>query len=105
MYITSFQAVPSIRMETLRDGMEDYEYLYLLRELAAAAAARGIDPALVSQAQAAVAIDPAIVESLRSYTDEAAVLMNARDGMARMIEQLQQALAAAPAQPSEDMTP
>ncbi len=85
--------VPSIRMETLRDGMEDYEYLYMLRELAANAAAQGVDPALVREAEAAVAIDPEVVESLRNYTDDSTVLLAARDKMAQLIEQLQKALA------------
>jgi hypothetical protein len=42
----------TIRLEQAREGMEDYEYLYLLRQLMAKAKAAGKDTAAAAQALA-----------------------------------------------------
>jgi hypothetical protein len=89
--------VPSIRIEVLRDGMEDYEYLYLLRELIQrATAAGGADAALLERAGRLAAVDPALIDSLRSYAKDPQALLDARDAVADMIEQLQALFAGSP---------
>lgn len=82
--------IPSIRLEALRDGIEDYEYLYLLRERLDHAKAKGnVDPAVVAQAEHLLNIDPKLVESLRAYAKDPELLMAARTAIATMIEALQ----------------
>jgi predicted MPP superfamily phosphohydrolase len=87
--------VPSIRLELLRDGIEDYEYLHLLSVLLEAARARGgVDQALLGRAQQLLAVDAALVESLRNYSRDPQVLLRQRDDLAFLIEKLQQTLEA-----------
>jgi hypothetical protein len=81
--------IPSIRMEVLRDGMEDYEYLHVLRERLEAAQQQGpVDPALVARAQQLLAVDDALVESLRSFSKDPALLQAQRQAIAELIEQV-----------------
>ncbi len=87
--------VPSIRLEVLRDGMEDYDYLSLLSQQVARVRANATamaDPnvqRLVTDADQALAIDPTIVESLKLYTQDPQVVLSARAKLASLIEQLQ----------------
>lgn len=80
--------IPSIRLHALRDGMEDYEYLYRLRELLEQAP-EGTDPALLQRAQALLGVSDRLVESLRSYAQEPQVLLNERQAIAETIVELQ----------------
>ncbi len=82
--------IPSIRLEVLRDGLEDYEYLALLDEALADAEARGnLDTALRDQAKALLAIDDQIARSLKSYGTSPDALMRARRAIAELIVKLQ----------------
>ena len=87
--------VDSIRLEALRDGLEDYEYLYLLRQLATRVKANPTlmanaeTQALVAKAERLLAIDPKLVESMRSYSPKSKVLEQNRATIADVIEQLQ----------------
>ena len=72
----------SIRLENLRDGIEDYEMLALLRERVARAKAQGRD---VSAAEKALAIDPAVCRPDLTYTSDPQVLLKARREIARGI--------------------
>jgi len=86
--------VPSLRVEVLRDGIEDYDYFVLLRRAVDEACRRGgdADPAratLIQQAEALLRIDPAIVSSMRDYTTDPQPLIATRTRMADLIEQLQ----------------
>jgi len=82
--------VPSIRLEAIRDGIEDYEYLYRLQELIQLARTKGgVDPTLLAQAERLVAVDPTLVSSLRSYAQDPEVLFVQRAAIAEMIEKLQ----------------
>ena len=96
LYYPSAQGpVPSIRIEALRDGMEDYEYLSLLDALIQSAEAHGgVDTAILERARNLVVVDPALVTSLRSYAQDADVLLTNRTAIAEMIEQLQALLPA-----------
>ena len=80
-------------MEVLRDGMEDYEYLYRLQELLDRATVSGaVEPTVLEKAQELVAVDPQLIDSLRSYSKDSALLLANREAIAVMIERLQQAL-------------
>ncbi len=52
-------AISSVRLEQAREGVEDYEYLYILRDLVAQGKAAGRD---VSQGEKALALADALVE-------------------------------------------
>lgn len=82
--------VSSIRLEVLRDGIEDYEYLAMLRALVDSANTRGaVDSATLEDAERLMAVDPALAESTRSYTKDPEQLFTQRQAIAEMIETLQ----------------
>jgi hypothetical protein len=82
--------VPSIRLEVLRDGMEDHDYLTLLEELVTRARARGIgDGALLDEAEALATVPPELVRSPREFSRDPAALLARREAVAGMIERLQ----------------
>ena len=70
----------------LRDGLEDYDYLQVLKQLAAAAASRGA--AVPEDVRALLEVDPGLLSSLRSYAKEPGVLLSRREAVARAIERL-----------------
>ena len=82
--------VPSLRLEVLRDGMEDYEYLARLAEVVAQAKAGGSAPSeRIQQAEGLLAVDASLVESMRTYAKDPAVLERNRTAVAELIEKLQ----------------
>ena len=83
----------SIRLENLRDGIEDYEYFWLLRD-----AVRRLKEAdaeqhrpLIAEAEKALAIDGAVVKDLTHFTDDPRLLRETRATIARLIERVQTA--------------
>jgi hypothetical protein len=89
--------VPSIRLEVLRDGIEDHDYLSLLDELVARARARGLrDGVLLDEAEALARVPPEVVRSPREFTRDAATLLSRREAVAGMIERLSSQLSLAP---------
>jgi hypothetical protein len=90
--------VPSIRMEVLRDGLEDYEYLHQLGQLVVRARAReAFEPTLLQRAQRLLEVDPELVGSMRSYSHDPEVLLAQRAAVADAIEAIQAALGPEPA--------
>ena len=84
--------INSLRWENLRDGMEDYEYFWLLqREVERA---RKIPSAAsdVREAEALLAVPKEISADLTHFTTDARLMMNYRDHVARLIERLQTTL-------------
>ena len=85
----------SIRLENLRDGIEDYEYFWLLR--GAVARLRKADAekhrSLIAEAEKALAVDDAVVKDLTHFTDDPRLLRKTRAAIARLIEQAEAALA------------
>lgn len=91
--------INSIRWENLRDGMEDYEYFWLLRE-----AVRGVEAskggsvnrdeqtderaALLAEAKRLLAVPDAVSRDLTHFTTDPRPLLEHRDKLARMIERL-----------------
>jgi len=79
--------VDSIRWEHLRDGIEDYEYLAMLRRLLAAKG--GTLPAADRQADEALLAVPAeITTGLTTWTKNDAPILARRAAVARAIERL-----------------
>ena len=82
----------STRLENLRDGVEDYEYLSILRGLVDSKRP-GLTAEQIGKAEACLAVDESIVSDFTVFTKDLAVLRAKRVQVARMIEEL---LAAGP---------
>jgi hypothetical protein len=86
--------VSSIRLEVLRDGMEDYEYLALLDALVrrvkadAVLAARPSVRDALGAAERLLAVDERLVESMRTYSKDPNLLDQQRRAIAEAIEAL-----------------
>jgi len=79
--------VATIRMKCIRDGLEDYEYLWLLKD-AVARAKRGEPPRAADwlrRAEQALAVDPALVRSLTEYSTRGDDLLAARRAIAELL--------------------
>jgi len=88
----------SVRLENYRDGAEDYEYLWLLRETvsklrttesAVRDSGASQRQALIAEAEQALAIDDLLVKDLTHFAQEPEVLRKHRARVARLIERLQ----------------
>ncbi len=77
--------VDSIRWEALRDGIEDYEYLALLKRTLDAARAGGAD---VSRFASLLSVPEAICADARTYTRDAAPIYERRRAVANAVEEL-----------------
>jgi len=77
----------SIRLELVRDGIEDYEYLYLLRQVLKAAGDKAPED-LRQRATAELNVTPDVLTDHKVFTDEPRNLLNARNRIAELIEQL-----------------
>ncbi|MBN1344462.1 MAG: DUF4091 domain-containing protein [Phycisphaerae bacterium] len=82
----------SIRLEVVRDGIEDYEYLALLSSLVAKAKALsdGKRPSadVLKQAESLCTVPKTISQSLTDYTKDPRVIYDRRRAVADMIERL-----------------
>lgn len=76
----------SVRLELIRDGAEDYEYFYILDDLAKQIRAKGLSGRFVKKAQTALRLDP-IVTDPRNYETDPMKLMAYRDHVGSLIEQ------------------
>lgn len=83
--------VASMRLENVRDGMEDYEYLHMLRELATKLKASGKASDLVKQAEALLNLEPEIIVHASSFVKDPAVLVGRRNAIGEMIVKLKAA--------------
>ncbi len=83
---------PSIRLEVIRDGIEDYEYLALLSRCVARAKelpqGERPDDAVLQEAEALCEVPEEISESFTRYTKDPDVLMERRKSVGDMIERL-----------------
>ena len=84
---------PSLRLENLRDGLEDHEYLCALRDAVTRLAATDtpVARALLPQAKALQEVPATIGTSINSWSHDPAHLLEYRDKVGRMIEQAQRA--------------
>ncbi len=83
---------PSIRLENLRDGMEDYEYLFMLQNMVAQADSQGVHHRLVEEARGLCYVPACLAQGTGSYIPNARVLATQRNAMGHMIEQLRQSM-------------
>ena len=87
--------VPSLRLKYIRDGLEDYEYLWLLKQAVAGVRA-GKRPASndwLKRAEAALAVDASVVETSSKYTKDGAAVLAARREIARLLTEVPPVLA------------
>ncbi|NQT52865.1 DUF4091 domain-containing protein [bacterium] len=77
----------TIRMKCIRDGLEDYEYLWLLKQAVTQMNIQGapIDRAWMARAQAALAVPDSVVRTLTDYTTDGARVLAARRAIAELL--------------------
>ena len=80
--------VDSVRLEMLRDGIEDYEYFAMLKRLLASKGAK-LDPRTRENLEALLKVPAAVSASLTSFTKDPAPIEAHRDALARAIVELQ----------------
>jgi hypothetical protein len=80
----------SLRWESLRDGMEDYEYLWLLREASQRELFWRGETDLYKQSHELLKVPNEVSQDLTHFTTDPRVMLAQRDRVARMIERLQQ---------------
>jgi hypothetical protein len=81
--------IASIRLVSIRDGIEDYEYLYILNDLIKQAEKKpGVDKAMLARAKKLVAVRDDVAKSPTEYSTDPAVLLGARAELAEMIQKL-----------------
>jgi hypothetical protein len=81
--------VNSIRWENLRDGMEDYEYFWLLQQAATRELVWHGETELLKQARALLKVPSEVSQDLTHFTTDPRLMLEHRDRVARMIERLQ----------------
>ncbi|MBI2298554.1 MAG: DUF4091 domain-containing protein, partial [Armatimonadetes bacterium] len=79
--------VDSIRFEMLRDGIEDYEYLVILRDLLRTRGGR-LAPARQKASEALLEVPAEITKDMTTFARDPAPLEARRDAVARAIEEL-----------------
>ena len=79
----------SVRWENLRDGMEDYEYFWLLREASQDELFWHGETTLYKQSRELLQVPDEISKDLKHFTTDPRVMLAYRDRVARMIERLQ----------------
>lgn len=81
-------AISTIRLEAIRDGLEDFDYFVLLRNALEDAKKRGAKPDKLRQAQSLLRVPDTIAVSFKQYTTDAGRVMGWRHRVARAIEGL-----------------
>ena len=81
--------INSIRWENLRDGMEDYEYFWVLSEAVRRMEAREGATARVRQAKDLLTVPANVSRDLTHFTTDPRTLLEHRERLARAIERLQ----------------
>jgi hypothetical protein len=83
--------INSLRWENLREGMEDYEYLWLLEQEVTRVATEGSRAELVQEARGLLTVPPAVSKDLTHFTTDPRPILAHREAVARMIEDLREA--------------
>jgi hypothetical protein len=81
-------AIPSIRWELLRDGIEDFEYLHLLRQEVDRLMASGVDPALWRDAETLLEVPDDVYADRTHFATEPGPIHQHRSKVAMAIERL-----------------
>lgn len=83
------EPLSSVRLENIRDGIEDYEYLALLRERVADVRKRkGVAKSLMDAAERELAVDEQVTRDWTRYTTDPEAIAAARERIAELIERL-----------------
>ena len=90
MYPSPKGPVSSIRLEAIRDGVEDYDYLVLYWNLLEALKKKGGNAALIEKATKEGNLK-ALVPDLVSYTRDPNVLLAKREALGRVIAEMARA--------------
>jgi len=79
--------IPTIRMKCIRDGLEDYEYLWLLKRIVSEVRAgkRRAPADWLKRAETALAVHPSLVRTLTDYSTDGADLLAGRRAIARLL--------------------
>lgn len=80
--------VNSLRWENLRDGIEDYEYFWLLQQQIKRAQDRPEAAGLVAEARALLRVPAEVSRDLTHFTTDPRSMLAHRERLARMIERL-----------------
>lgn len=83
--------VSSLRLELIRDGIEDYEYFFLLGQRIKQLETKESNPAIkaaLDKAKALLSIDSSIINSLKDYTQDPELIYKRRRDIAETIEAL-----------------
>ena len=83
--------VNSVRWENLRDGMEDYEYFWLLQQAANHELVWHGETELLKQARGILKVPEEVSQDLTHFTTDPSTLASHREHVAQMIERLQSA--------------
>lgn len=83
------EPINSIRWENLRDGMEDYEYFWLLSESVRRMEAKEGDSARVRQAKDLLTVPASVSRDLTHFTTDPRTILDHRERLARAIERFQ----------------
>jgi len=86
---------PSVRLELLREGLEDYEYLHMLSQLQRRLGNIGGAQKytrLSRENSWLLKLDYRIIKNVRSYTHDPEVVMQWREALARQIERTRDVL-------------
>ena len=78
--------IPTIRVENIRDGLEDYAYFLELEKRIAEK--KNIAPELLKEAKAALVVPNELVDSMKDYSHDPVLLRKVRRNVAEMIEKL-----------------
>ncbi|MBN1944833.1 MAG: DUF4091 domain-containing protein [Bradymonadales bacterium] len=84
--------VPSIRWELLREGIEDYEYFWMLDEAADRLQSEELNSRLVARARELLDIPESIFASRVDYTQDPRLLHTHRNEVAALLEEILDAL-------------
>ncbi|MEW6364499.1 MAG: glycoside hydrolase domain-containing protein [Acidobacteriota bacterium] len=85
---------PSIRWELIREGIEDYEYFWLLKDCADRLERLHKAPGIVRRARDLAAIPSSVFKSTTEYTDDPVLLHTYRQSVAETIEDAIRAMGA-----------
>jgi hypothetical protein len=80
--------VTSFRWENLRDGLEDYEYFWLLDQEVKRVATLNRQSDLVAEAKRLLVVPETVSKDLTHFTTDPRLLLEHRDQVARMVERL-----------------
>lgn len=82
------EPIPSMRWELLTEGIQDWEYLSLLKQKVESARNNGKSESSLAKARDLLTVPDSICKDLTHYTTDPQLLLRRRDAIAREIERL-----------------